>query len=140
MPPNSCTVDQEGVLIDNFQLVEQGKIREKELLELLTNSLYPARNPSKNIADLQAQIAANERGVQELNKMIEHYGLEIVQAYMGFVQDNAEESVRSVIDVLKDGSFTCPLDNGSVIKVAISINKSTRSARIDFHWHFSSAT
>jgi 5-oxoprolinase (ATP-hydrolysing) len=132
MPPNSCTVDQEGVLIDNFQLVEQGKIREKELLELLTNSLYPARNPSKNIADLQAQIAANERGVQELNKMIEHYGLEIVQAYMGFVQDNAEESVRSVIDVLKDGSFTCPLDNGSVIKVAININKSTRSATIDF--------
>lgn len=132
MPPNSCKVDQEGVLIDNFQLVEQGKIREKELIELLTNNLYPARNPSKNIADLQAQIAANKRGVQELNKMVEHYALETVQAYMGFVQDNAEESVRSVIDVLKDGSFTCPLDNGSVIKVAISINKSTRSATIDF--------
>ncbi len=132
MPPNSCTVDQEGVLIDNFQLVEQGKIKEKELRELLTNNLYPARNPSKNIADLQAQIAANERGVQELGKMVEHYGLETVQAYMGFVQDNAEESVRSVIEVLKDGSFTYPLDNGSVIKVAININKSTRSARIDF--------
>jgi 5-oxoprolinase (ATP-hydrolysing) len=132
MPPNSCTVNQEGVLIDNFQLVEQGKTREKELIELLTNNLYPARNPSKNIADLQAQIAANERGVQELSKMVEHYGLETVQAYMGFVQDNAEESVRSVIDVLKDGSFTYLLDNGSVIKVAISINKSTRTAIIDF--------
>jgi 5-oxoprolinase (ATP-hydrolysing) len=132
MPPNSCTVDQEGVLIDNFQLVERGKIREKELLQLLSNSLYPARNPAKNVADLEAQIAANERGVQELGKMVEHYGLETAQAYMGYVQDNAEESVRSVIDVLKDGSFTYRLDDGSVIQVAIAINKSTRSARIDF--------
>ncbi|MCL1465598.1 hydantoinase B/oxoprolinase family protein [Argonema galeatum] len=132
MPPNSTTVEEEGVLIDNFQLVEQGHFREKELLELLRSGTYPARNTAQNIADLQAQIAANERGVQELLKMVEHYGLETVQAYMGFVQDNAEESVRRVIDVLKDGSFTCPLDNGSQIQVAIAIDKSTRSAKIDF--------
>ncbi|MBW4576095.1 MAG: hydantoinase B/oxoprolinase family protein [Aphanothece sp. CMT-3BRIN-NPC111] len=132
MPPNSTTIEQEGVLIDNFQIVNQGIFREEELLKLLASSKYPARNPSKNIADLQAQIAANERGVQELHKMVSHYGLETVQAYMGFVQDNAEESVRRVIDVLKDGSFTCPLDDGSVIKVAITIDKFTRSARIDF--------
>ncbi|MCL1470811.1 hydantoinase B/oxoprolinase family protein [Argonema antarcticum] len=132
MPPNSTTVEEEGVLIDNFQLVEQGHFREKELLELLTSGTYPARNTAQNIADLQAQIAANERGVQELLKMVEHYGLETVQAYMGFVQDHAEESVRRVIDVLKDGSFTCPLDNGSKIQVAIAIDKSTRSAKIDF--------
>ncbi|MBD1944586.1 hydantoinase B/oxoprolinase family protein [Coleofasciculus sp. FACHB-712] len=132
MPPNSTTVEQEGVLLDNFQLGEGGHFREKELLELLASNPYPARNPSKNIADLQAQIAANERGVQELHKMMEHYGLETVQAYMGFVQDNAEESVRRVIEVLKDGSFTCPLDNGSAIAVSITIDKSTRSAKIDF--------
>jgi 5-oxoprolinase (ATP-hydrolysing) len=132
MPPSSCTVDQEGVLLDNFQLVSQGKIREKELLELLTGGSYPARNPAQNIADLNAQIAANERGVQELHKMVEHYGLETVQAYMGHVQDNAEESVRRAIAVLTDGDFTYPLDDGSVIQVAISIDKSTHSARIDF--------
>lgn len=109
MPPSSCTVEQEGVLIDNFQLVSQGKIREKALLELLTGGSYPARNPAQNIADLNAQIAANERGVQELHKMVEHYGLEVVQAYMGHVQDNAEESVRRAIAVLTDGSFTYPL-------------------------------
>jgi len=132
MPPNSTTVDEEGVLIDNFQLIETGHFREHELLELLTTSKYPARNPAKNIADLQAQIAANERGVQELHKMVAHYGLEMVQAYMGFVQDNAEESVRRVIDVLKPGSFTCHLDDGSAIQVTITINKSTRSAKVDF--------
>lgn len=132
MPPSSCTVEQEGVLIDNFKLVEQGKIREKEMVELLSTGKYPARNPAKNIADLQAQIAANERGVQELGKMVEHFGVALVQAYMGYVQDNAEESVRRVIDVLTDGRFSYPLDDGSVIQVAIAIDKSTRSAKIDF--------
>jgi len=132
MPPSSCTVEQEGVLIDNFQLVSQGKIREQQLLELLTGGSYPARNPAQNIADLNAQIAANERGMQELRKMVEHYGLETVQAYMGHVQDNAEESVRRAIAVLTDGSFTYSLDDGSLIQVAIAIDKSTRSARIDF--------
>jgi 5-oxoprolinase (ATP-hydrolysing) len=132
MPPNSVTVEQEGILIDNFHLVEQGNIREKELMELLCTGEYPARNPSKNVADLKAQVAANERGLQELRKMVEQFGLETVQAYMGHVQDNAEESVRRVIDVLTDGHFTYPLDDGSVIQVAIAIDKSTRSARIDF--------
>jgi 5-oxoprolinase (ATP-hydrolysing) len=132
MPPNSVNVEQEGVLIDNFQLVSEGNFREKELLELLSSGSYPARNPAKNIADLQAQIAANERGMQELTKMVQHYGLETVQAYMGFVQDNAEESVRRVIEVLKDGNFTSEMDDGSVIQVAITIDGNNRSAKIDF--------
>ncbi|MGL4622412.1 MAG: hydantoinase B/oxoprolinase family protein, partial [Chroococcidiopsis sp.] len=132
MPPNSTTVEQEGVLINNFLLVSQGEFREPELMQLLCNGLYPVRNPMQNLADLKAQIAANERGVQELHKMVEHYSLETVQAYMGFVQDNAAESVRKVIEGLNSGEFAYQLDNGSVIQVAIAIHKSTRSARIDF--------
>ncbi|MDV2996236.1 MAG: hypothetical protein N4J56_005890 [Chroococcidiopsis sp. SAG 2025] len=132
MPPNSTTVEQEGVLIDNFLLVSQGEFREPELVQLLCDGLYPVRNPMQNFADLKAQIAANERGVQELHKMVEHYSLETVQAYMGFVQDNAAESVRKVIEGLSSGEFAYQLDNGSVIQVAIAIDKSTRSARIDF--------
>ncbi|MGK7878204.1 MAG: hydantoinase B/oxoprolinase family protein [Xenococcaceae cyanobacterium] len=132
MPPDSTTVEEEGVFIDNFKLVEQGHFREKELLELLTAGKYPVRNSVQNIADLQAQIAANEKGVKELQRMVEHYGLETVQAYMGHVQNNAEESVRRVIDALRDGSFTCELDRGGTIQVAISINRDTRSAKIDF--------
>jgi 5-oxoprolinase (ATP-hydrolysing) len=132
MPPNSNTVEQEGVLIDNFLLISQGQFREPELLELLSSGTYPARNLAQNIADLKAQIAANERGVQELHKMVEHYGLETVQSYMGYVQDNAEESVRRVIEILNDGQFTYALDNGGVVQVAVTIDKSTRSACIDF--------
>jgi 5-oxoprolinase (ATP-hydrolysing) len=132
MPPNSKIVTEEGVLFDNFQLVSEGKFREKELLQTLTGGDFPVRNVAQNIADLQAQIAANNRGLAELVKMVEHYGLETVQAYMGFVQDNAEESVRRVIEVLTDGEFTYPMDSGGQIKVAITINKSARSAKIDF--------
>ena len=132
MPPNSTSVTQEGVLLDNFQLVSQSKFQETELLELLTTGNFPVRNPAQNLADLQAQIAANKRGAEELIKMVKHYSLEIVQAYMGFVQDNAEESVRRVIDVLQDGEFTYPMDSGGQIKVAITIDKSARSAKIDF--------
>ncbi|MEG4515316.1 MULTISPECIES: hydantoinase B/oxoprolinase family protein [unclassified Microcoleus] len=132
MPPNSTTVTEEGVLLDNFLLVSEGNFREKELLELLTAGNFPVRNSAQNIADLQAQIAANKRGAEELLKMVEHYELETVQAYMGFVQDNAEESVRRVIDVLQDGEFTYPMDSGGQIKVAITIDKSARSAKIDF--------
>jgi len=132
MPPNSTTVTEEGVLLDNFLLVSEGNFREKELLEILTGGNFPVRNTAQNIADLQAQIAANKRGAEELLKMVEHYGLETVQAYMGFVQDNAEESVRRVIDVLQDGEFTYPMDSGGQIKVAITIDKSARSAKIDF--------
>ncbi len=132
MPPHSQTVLEEGILIDNFQLVDSGKFREAELLKLLTHHPYPARNPETNIADLQAQIAANEKGVTELQKMVAQYGLATVQAYMKFVQDNAEECVRKAIYVLRDGQFIYPLDNGGVIQVAISINRQNRSAKIDF--------
>ncbi|PSB34698.1 hydantoinase B/oxoprolinase family protein [Stenomitos frigidus] len=132
MPPNSVSIAQEGILIDNFQLVDQGQFREPELLALLTEGDYPVRNPAQNVADLQAQIAANERGVHELHKMVQHYGLETVQAYMQHVQDNAEESVRRVIDVLTDGSFNYAMDDGSQIAVAVTIDHPTRSATIDF--------
>ncbi|MEG4283681.1 hydantoinase B/oxoprolinase family protein [Microcoleus sp. A006_D1] len=132
MPPNSKTVTEEGVLFDNFQLVSEGKFREPELLKILTAGDFPVRNSAQNIADLHAQIAANNRGLAELIEMVEHYGLATVQAYMGFVQDNAEEAVRRVIEVLTDGEFTYPMDSGGQIKVAITINKSARSAKIDF--------
>ncbi|MBD1829481.1 hydantoinase B/oxoprolinase family protein [Microcoleus vaginatus GB1-A2] len=132
MPPNSTTVTEEGVLLDNFLLVSEGNFRQEQLLELLTAGSFPVRNSAQNIADLQAQIAANKRGAEELIKMVEHYGLETVQAYMGFVQDNAEESVRRVIEVLSDGEFTYSMDSGGQIKVAITIDKSARSAKIDF--------
>jgi len=132
MPPDSKTVADEGILIDNFQLVDRGEFRETAVLELLTSGTYPARNPQTNLADLQAQIAANERGVGELRRMVSQYGLETVQIYMGFVQDNAEASVRRAIDVLRDGTFTYPMDNGAQIRVAITIDRDTRNAKIDF--------
>jgi 5-oxoprolinase (ATP-hydrolysing) len=132
MPPASTAIDQEGVLLDNVQIVEQGRFREAELLELLTAGPYPARNPVQNLADLQAQIAANERGVQELRRMVSHYGLATVQAYMQHVQDNAESAVRRVLSVLKDGHFTYPMDDGSQIQVKITIDSQERSACIDF--------
>jgi len=132
MPPGSNSIEQEGVLFDNFKLLDAGQFREVELRTLLAANRYPARNPDQNVADLKAQIAANKAGVQGLRKMIEHYGLATVRAFMGHVQDNAEESVRRVIDVLKDGSFTYPFDDGSVIDVSISIDKTKRRARIDF--------
>ena len=132
MPPGSKVVEEEGVLIDNFLLVEEGRFREKETVALLTSGKYPVRNVQQNIADLQAQIAANEKGVQELRRMVDHFGLEVVRAYMRHVQDNAEESVRRVIGVLKDGEFDYPLDNGARIKVRIKIGDDRRSAKIDF--------
>ena len=132
MPPGSKVVEEEGVLIDNFLLVEQGRFREKETVVLLTSGKHPVRNVQQNIADLQAQIAANEKGVQELRRMVEQFGLDVVRAYMRHVQDNAEESVRRVIGVLKDGDFDYPLDNGARIKVRIEIGKDKRSAKIDF--------
>ena len=132
MPPDSTTVEEEGVLIDNFLLVEDGRFREDELVALLAEGPYPARNPRQNVADLSAQIAANEKGVRELGKMVAHFGLEVVAAYMQHVQDNAEESVRRVLDVLTDGHFAYELDAGHVIRVAISIDKAARAATIDF--------
>ncbi|MDH5222287.1 MAG: hydantoinase B/oxoprolinase family protein [Betaproteobacteria bacterium] len=132
MPPDSQTVQEEGVLIDNFLLVEQGRFRERETVALLSSGKYPVRNVQQNIADLQAQIAANEKGVQALREMVAHFGLDVVRAYMRHVQDNAEESVRRVIGVLKDGEFELPLDNGARIRVRIAIGADRRSAVIDF--------
>jgi 5-oxoprolinase (ATP-hydrolysing) len=132
MPPFSTRIEEEGVEINNFKLVDRGVLREKEMLELLRSGKYPSRNPEQNMADLKAQIAANEKGVQELRKMVEQFGLDVVQAYMKHVQDNAEESVRRVITRLKDGRFTLPLDNGARIQVAIRVNAAERSAEIDF--------
>jgi 5-oxoprolinase (ATP-hydrolysing) len=132
MPPGSTSVEEEGVLIDNFLMVEKGWFREKEMRDLLASGPYPARNPDQNIADLMAQVAANEKGVSELNRIAVHFGLEEVQAYMSHVQDNAEESVRRVLDVLKNGSFTYEMDSGAEIKVTISIDKKARHASVDF--------
>ncbi len=132
MPPASRSVHEEGVLIDDFKVVEGGRLRERELLALLRAGPYPARNPQQNVADIRAQIAANEKGVQELRKMVSHFGLPTVRAYMQHVQDNAEESVRRVLDVLHDGRFTGYLDDGSRICVSIAIDKARRRARIDF--------
>ena len=132
MPPDSRTVEEEGVLIDDFLLVEEGRFREEETARLLSSGAYPARNVPQNIADLRAQIAANEKGVQELEKLVEHFGLDVVRAYMDHVQANGEESVRRVIGVLKDGEFEYPLDNGAVIRLRIRIGSGRRSAVIDF--------
>jgi 5-oxoprolinase (ATP-hydrolysing) len=132
MPPFSTRIEEEGVQINNFKLVDRGVLREAEMVALLSSGEYPSRNTQQNMADLNAQIAANEKGVQELRKMVEHFGLDVVQAYMGHVQANAEESVRRVITRLKDGVFTLPLDNGAQIQVAIRVNAEQRSAVIDF--------
>ncbi|WP_448574307.1 hydantoinase B/oxoprolinase family protein [Trichothermofontia sp.] len=132
MPPHSRTVEEEGVLLDNFKLVDRGQFQEAALLEILTTGPYPVRNPVQNIADLQAQIAANERGVQALRKLVDHYGLATVQTYMAHVQNNAEASVRRVIEVLKEGHFTYQLDDGSQICVTVRIDRAKREATIDF--------
>ena len=132
MPPFSTTIQEEGVQINNVKLVSEGVLQEKAMLALLASGQYPSRNPQQNMADLRAQLAANEKGVQELHKMVTEFGLDVVQAYMRHVQDNAEESVRRVITRLKNGSFTLPLDNGSQIQVAVRVDAQNRSAEIDF--------
>ena len=132
MPPFSTRIEEEGVQIDNVKLVDAGHLREDEMVALLQSGEYPSRNPAQNMADLKAQIAANEKGVQELRRMVEQFGLDVVQAYMRHVQDNAEESVRRVITRLKDGAFTLPLDNGAQIQVSVRVNAAERTAEIDF--------
>jgi 5-oxoprolinase (ATP-hydrolysing) len=132
MPPFSTRIDEEGVQIDNMKIVSNGRLRETEVLALLRTGPHPARNPAQNIADLKAQIAANEKGVTELRRLVAQFGLPVVQAYMRHVQDNAEESVRRVITKLKDGAFTLSLDNGARIAVAIRVDAAGRSAVIDF--------
>jgi 5-oxoprolinase (ATP-hydrolysing) len=134
MPPDSAHIEEEGVLIDNFKLVDgaDGVLREAEARALLASARWPARNPDQNLADLRAQVAANQKGVEELRKMVAFYGLNVVRAYMGHVQDNAEEAVRRVIGALADGHFVNELDNGARIEVAIRVDRAARSAEIDF--------
>ncbi len=131
-PPDSRHIDEEGVLIDNFLLVDQGTLRESEARDVLASGKHPCRNIDQNMADLAAQVAANATGAQELSRIVDQFGLEVVQAYMGHVQANAEESVRRVLDVLKDCRFTYPLDGGARIKVQVSVDHETRSAVVDF--------
>jgi 5-oxoprolinase (ATP-hydrolysing) len=132
MPPFSTTIQEEGVQINNVKLVSEGVLQEQNMLALLASGQFPSRNPQQNMADLRAQLAANEKGVQELRKMVAEFGLDVVQAYMRHVQDNAEESVRRVITRLRDGAFTLPLDNGAQIQVAVRVDAKNRSAEIDF--------
>ena len=132
MSPRATDINEEGVYIDNFLLVDKYKFREKELYDLLGSGAYPARNPLQNVNDLKAQIAANEKGAQELRRMIQSFSLATVRAYMGHVQDNAAESVRRVIDRLKDSEFQTEMDQGAIIKVKISVDKVKREATVDF--------
>jgi 5-oxoprolinase (ATP-hydrolysing) len=132
MSPNATTIEQEGIYIDNFKLVERGRFREKETYALFTGGKYPARNPLQNVNDLKAQIAANEKGVQELRKMVRHFTLPVARAYMRHVQDNAAESVRRVIDRLHDSAFSVEMDQGTVIQVRIRVDKKKREATVDF--------
>ncbi len=132
MPPNSRTLEEEGVLLDNLLLVRDGELREQAMLEALAAGPWPARNPQQNIADLRAQAGANQKGVDELLHMVEDFGLGVVEAYMAHVQDNAEEEVRRAIAALHDGEFSCELDDGALIRVKIVIDHAARSAVIDF--------
>ncbi|MFE1984134.1 hydantoinase B/oxoprolinase family protein [Streptomyces mirabilis] len=132
MPANSRSIEEEGILFDNWLLAENGRFREAETLRLLTEAPYPSRNPKTNLADLRAQIAANQKGVDEVARMIENFGLDVVQAYMRHVQDNAEEAVRRVIDALEDGEFAYETDSGAVIRVRVCVDRENRSATVDF--------
>jgi 5-oxoprolinase (ATP-hydrolysing) len=132
MSPNATTIEQEGVYMDNFKPVDRGRFREAALIALLTGARYPARNPVQNINDMKAQIAANEKGAQELRKMVALFSLPIVKAYMQHVQDNAAESVRRVIDRLHDSEFSYEMDQGTIIKVKITVDKAKREATVDF--------
>ena len=132
MPAFSTDVHQEGVLFDNWLLVRDGAMREEETRRLLSEAPYPSRNPETNLADLRAQVAANEKGVAEVAAMIDHFGLDVVQAYMGHVQDNAEEAVRRVVASLQDGEHRYEMDNGAVIAVSVRVDQRARTATIDF--------
>ncbi|OIJ65550.1 hydantoinase B/oxoprolinase family protein [Streptomyces mangrovisoli] len=132
MPADSRTIEEEGVLFDNWLLAEGGRFREAETLRLLTEAPYPSRNPRTNLADLRAQIAANRKGVDEVGRVIDDFGLDVVQAYMKHVQDNAEEAVRRVIDALDDGAYAYETDSGAVIRVQVRVDRERRSATVDF--------
>jgi 5-oxoprolinase (ATP-hydrolysing) len=132
MPAASTRIEHEGVLFDNWLLCSEGRFRETETRKLLRAVPYPSRNPETNLADLRAQVAANEKGIEEVGAMIEHFGLDVVQAYMRHVQDNAEESVRQVIDELDDGRYSYRTDSGAAIEVRVSVDRAAREATIDF--------
>ena len=132
MSPLARNIEEEGVYIDNFKLVDRGRFREQELVALLKGARYPARNVVQNVNDLKAQIAANAKGVAELNKMVAHFGLDVVQAYMGHVQDNAAESVARVVAGLSDAAFELEMDQGCFIRVKITVDKAARVATVDF--------
>jgi len=132
MPPDSTHVDEEGVLLDNVQLVAEGRFLEAEMRALLGSGRFPSRNVDQNLADLRAQVASTAKGIEELRRMVGHFGLPVVRAYMRHVQDNAEEAVRRVIDVLKDGHFEYEMDSGAKIVVTIAIDSARREATIDF--------
>ncbi len=132
MPPESRTIEEEGVVITDFLLVDGGVFREAEFISLLGSGPFPARNPAQNLGDIRAQIAANEKGNLELNSMIDHFGFEVVQAYMAHVRANAAEQVRRVIDRLKPGRFAQKMDFGGEIHVQVSVDADARSATIDF--------
>ncbi len=131
-PPDSSHIEDEGVLIDNFKMVDRGVLREAETRALLASGKYPCRNIDENMADLAAQVAANETGAREVRKMVDQFGLDVVQAYMKHVQDNAEECVRRVITALSNGSYRYELDSGAVICAAVSVDHANREATIDF--------
>jgi 5-oxoprolinase (ATP-hydrolysing) len=132
MSPLATVIEEEGVYIDNFKIVDQGRFCEDELVAILTGARYPVRNVVQNVNDLKAQIAANAKGVAELSKMIGSFGLDVVQAYMGHVQDNAAESVARLLTKLHDAEFTYPMDQGCAIKVKITIDRDKREATVDF--------
>jgi 5-oxoprolinase (ATP-hydrolysing) len=132
MPPDSTMLDEEGVLIDNFLLVEAGAFREREFRQLLSSGRFPARNIEQNIGDIKAQVAACARGAEELRRIVREYGRDVVLAYMHHVRDNAAESVRRVLDHLDDGAFRCESDDGSAIVVSIKVDREARRARLDF--------
>ncbi len=132
MTPRATSIEEEGVYIDNVKLVEGGRFLEAETRALLSGARYPARQPNKNIADLKAQVAANAKGEAELKKMVDHFGLDVVRAYMGHVQDNAEASVRRLLQRLDDGRFRVETDQGSAVEVRITVDKQARTAKVDF--------
>jgi 5-oxoprolinase (ATP-hydrolysing) len=132
MTPRATSIEEEGVYIDNFKLVDKGRFLEAETHALLAGAKYPARSPAKNIADLKAQVAANAKGVAELDKMVAHFGLDVVRAYMGHVQDNAEESVRRLLSRLEDGAFRIEMDQGTWVDVRITVDRASRRACVDF--------
>ncbi|MEL6486001.1 MAG: hydantoinase B/oxoprolinase family protein, partial [Pseudomonadota bacterium] len=132
MSPRGRTIHEEGVVLDSLRLVSKGVFQAEAIQAALTSGEYPARNPERNIADLMAQLAANAAGASELTALVEQYGLAVVQAYMGHIQDNAAEAVRRALVELEDGAFTLELDSGAQVSVAVTIDKAARTGRIDF--------